>query len=466
MATSTPRWLVRAEGQGRLSIRGIGPGSSWQRRYYVQKERLALPFGRKLPPLLEDLVDLALTVYAADRLVRRQQPGEARNRWCWHRQFELHVPVSNPERWTQPEVLRLLGEALGFFTEDQWVFEFHRRPQPRPAWAVQGTLFPPEPPVKAALFSGGLDSLAGLVSQLAEGVSTFAVLTCATNARLLRKQRDLLETLHGRYATRLVPVVLPLRLRQHRRAYNQNERSQRSRGFVFGALGAVAALMAGAQDLAVYENGIGSINLPLSAAQLGSQSTRATHPVALWKLERFMRALLGEGFRFRLPFLFSTKGQMCRRLQRSPFAELALQTVSCDGFPCRLRGPEHCGTCTSCLLRRQALWSSGFTEDRQNGRYRHDVLHNPESNPYEKLAPLQDMLAQVEKLETALGSPDPWADLTVEYPQLLEVRELLTEWYAPGSATDVKQQLLNLYQNYCGEWQHLPARPVGWALSA
>jgi len=276
------RWLIRNEGKGTLFIQARDTGLAHTRRYHVQKERLSVPLGHGLPPLLEDLVDLALTVYSADRLILRRPPKAESDRRWWQRHFEIHLPVSSPERWMQPEIRQSLSEALGFLTEDHWEFTFSPRRPSLEVRSVQRVLFPPEPPVTAALFSGGLDSLAGLAIQLAqESMASLVVVTCSTNSRLLRRQRQLLEQLHRCARVRLIPIIMPLRLRQNHREYNQNERSQRSRGFLFGVLGCVACVMAGGGDLAVYENGVGALNLPISAAQLGAQSSRSSHPLAL-----------------------------------------------------------------------------------------------------------------------------------------------------------------------------------------
>jgi hypothetical protein len=293
---------------------------------------------------------------------------------------------------------------------------------------------------------------------------TMTLVTLSTSSRLLKMQRQLLERVHLKTQARIVPVILPLRLGQDRRGYDQNERSQRTRGFCFSVCGVVAALMAGGDELTIFENGIGSLNLPISAAQLGAQSTRSTHPVALSKLEQFLHVLLGGEFRLRLPFLFSTKGEMCRRLLGSRFADLGLETVSCDGFPPRLPGPVQCGTCTSCLLRRQALWVGGFFGDREPGRYRRDVVTDPSAIAAGNLAPLCDTLTQVSTLERASLSTTPWINLAIDFPDLAEVRDVVSEWLSPVARKEIEERLTTLYATYCREWRQFPARPPGWAL--
>ena len=85
----------------------------------------------------------------------------------WRRRFHFVIPVRRPELWSSPPVLDALSETLGFLADDEYQFEFeeHRGSPP----GVQDYLeledegtarFEPD---EVVLFSGGLDSLAGVV---------------------------------------------------------------------------------------------------------------------------------------------------------------------------------------------------------------------------------------------------------------------------------------------------------------
>ena len=116
------------------------------------------------------------------------------------------------------------------------------------------------------------------------------------------------------------------------RESDTDEPTQRSRGFVFQVLGAVTALMAGAKELYVYENGVGAISLPYTAAQVGAHNTRATSPLFLAGMSEFISTVVGHQFEIRNPYLFRTKGQMCEALRGSRLRDLIRLTGSCDGF--------------------------------------------------------------------------------------------------------------------------------------
>jgi hypothetical protein len=463
----TPAYrVIRLEDDCRLAVFGPSCSTPSLQAFSAKMKSFKAIFGRDVPTVLEDLIDVAVTVYVADRAIRRRPPKGEAGHLLWQRDLELHIPVTDPARWNQAEIRGLLSDALEYLTEDHWEFHFLPRGDRKYQRPLQQML-PPAPPVRAALFSGGLDSLAGLVLDLEkEREGTIFAVTCATSSRLFGKQRGMVKVLRKLVHNRLTPVILSVKLVQGRQAYNYNERTQRARGFLFCVLGAVAALMGGINEVSVYENGVGAINLPMSEAQLGAQSSRATNPVGLLKIERFISVLLGQEFFVRLPYLFATKGEMCEKLSRSPFRDLALKTISCDSFPMRDAGAEQCGFCTSCLLRRQALWTSGFREDRQEDRYKYDVFSGENLPGAFTLAPWWDMLSQVERFGGALGSRSPWASLTIDFPELMEVADVLSDTGKFVAGPKVNQSLLRLYQNYCEEWHGLPAYPQGWKFSA
>jgi 7-cyano-7-deazaguanine synthase in queuosine biosynthesis len=457
--TDQASYSVRIEADGLLSISVSGKNVS--KSHYIDKYELTDPFGRRIPTFLEDLIDIARAIYSADRLIRRQ--GEQpRGAWSWQRRLDMQIPVSDPDRWNDSELRGRLADLLGFLTEDRWDFSFYPSNKAGRKPGVQSVLFPPVASV-VALFSGGLDSLAGLAIRLATQQDPFAVVACSTNPRIQSRQSELLESIRKQSSVDFQYAPVRHHLKQRGQDYNSNERSQRARGFFFYALGVAYAVMCGASELLVFENGVGAINLRLSDAQLGSQSTRATHPITVKKLELFLRRLLDRDLHIDLPCLFLTKGEMCERLKVSPFSHLATRTISCDSFPQRTVGPEQCGVCSSCLLRRLSLWSGGLHSDDET--YRYDVIDGMEKIPSNKLDILWDMLHQSNRFGEALRSSSPWRNLVIQYPELQEVRDVLAASTA-SPAIDVERRLLELYGRYCSEWEAFPACPPGWSFSS
>ncbi|MGH3390377.1 MAG: 7-cyano-7-deazaguanine synthase [Actinomadura sp.] len=158
------------------------------------------------------------------------------------------------------------------------------------------------------------------------------------------------------------------------------------------------------------------------------------------------------------PYLWRTKAQLVNNLPRDLDPILAA-SISCDtGFSGRRRErglARHCGGCSSCLLRRQALIASDRPE-LETIDYR-GVAEGKKQH-------LNAMLWQVARMAEALTADDPWSALIQEFPDALCV----------PSAMDIQTQerMTGLYQQYCTEWtasgvaQRLGFEPSDWGLPA
>ena len=151
-----------------------------------------------IDPLAVDLLRVALGVYVLDRVTRRK------NRSPWSsapRDMVIDIQVCRPEFWREPHIRRLIEEVLRFLSSDLWQVSFSqlaRQPEPR-----QDALQYPEAKPVVCLYSGGLDSAAGLATWLrdnSEPVLAVCVLhqsaqkpLCDDHIRRLRNhyQRDL-----------------------------------------------------------------------------------------------------------------------------------------------------------------------------------------------------------------------------------------------------------------------------------
>jgi 7-cyano-7-deazaguanine synthase in queuosine biosynthesis len=427
--------------------------------YAVDDTRMTTEFGTVLPAVLADFVDLALAVYVADRLALRRPPHAERYPLHWTRQLRLRLPMRQPEFWRDKTLTQAIATVLWQFTEDDWQLEFVPREGGYRRSETQAALFPlgPEPPVAAALFSGGLDSFAGLCRDIESALArSFVLIAFGTNIRMHDVRDKLVKELRTLYSQRLQYIEVPFRLSRNGRSYHDDERTQRSRGFVYLAIGAVTAVMAGSQSLAMYENGVGCINLPYTAAQLGAQNSRAARPDAVAAMADLLSMVMPTNApKLRLPCLFSTKGELCAGLRRPEIIGLIHLTMSCDGFPLRQPGKPQCGVCTSCVLRQQALYGAGLHSADAIDSYSVDLL-GAELPAAEKLYPLRAMVDQVATLKRALASPDPWRALVHQYPELATVAACCQSTQQDPVAA--KGSLVRLYQRYCDEWSQFPIR--------
>lgn len=226
------------------------------------------------------------------------------------------------------------------------------------------------------------------------------------------------------------------------------EKSQRSRAFLFLTFGAVTAYVYGVPELRVYENGIGAINLPYSDAFGGADQTRAMHPRTLLLAGRLFSEVFDQLFRIVNASLWRTKGEMCVEVARAGLGPLVNLTVSCDSYPLRER-KKQCGSCTSCLLRRLSLYVAGLgTLDAAGQLYRDDV--SLPDGERQRWRPLEFMRMQANVLRE-LTAPGRWLDFQLAYPDILDAQVAIQE--SEGCSLDeVTAGLQRLYRQYAWEF--------------
>jgi len=435
------------------------PGKAKLESYYwVDDRRLSRAFGSILPPRLADLVDLAMSVYYADRrAVRVRSPYSLTG----IRDFDIRLPVRDLEVWRGGEVAVRLADILYWFTEDQWAFTFtSRQTHPRPSETEQYlSPWPVKQPNVTVLFSGGLDSLAGMVTQLERCRDySFVLLSGCTHTRMAAIQSGLVRELRRHWhntSRELISIRVPFGIHKPQDTARE-EVSQRSRGFVFLLLGAVAAVMAKSQSLWVCENGVGAVNLWLNEGQLGIDNARGVHPLSLIHMSEFLNLILQQPLRIENPFQFSTKAQLCQPIKKLGLNHLITKTVSCDSFPLRIEGVQQCGLCTSCLLRRLALHTAGLEHVDLGKIYRYDVKGSLAGVDEKRLYPLWATLDHVDRLSDCLSSESPWETLTKTFPELLEIQEE-TVRYGGGNPQAIANAYVQMYRTYAAEWARFPA---------
>ena len=396
---------------------------------------------RRVPEEIADLIDLAVSVYVADRLsIRKVQQS---------RRIQVVVPVWHPEILGSSQVSDLLSQILYWFTGDHWSFDLARRASAGRTAELQTTMPLADAlsqPSGVALWSGGLDSLAGLFNRLSvEPSDCYVLLGTGSNTILHSTQRQVAISLRGKFPERIRLIQIPIRLDESTALHK--ERSQRSRGFVFMLLGAACAYLAGKMTLHLYENGIGAINLPFRASEVGLDHTRSVHSLSLFYMSNLLTELLGTRFSFQNPFLFYTKAMMCQELVETGCVDLAFDTISCDRL--HREEPLQCGYCSSCILRRQALAVHGV-EDR-TPYIATTRLTDSQSPLLPKSVYLLAMLRQVEDFRAILSTRLPWQSFVHKYPRVADV----VDQTAPhtGMAPEVmRERLISLYQAYVNEW--------------
>ncbi|MEX0975387.1 MAG: Qat anti-phage system QueC-like protein QatC [Bacillota bacterium] len=301
-----------------------------------------------------DLLVLAAHVFAADTRISRVTESQD----SWTREIRLVVPVSDPDRWATGS--DTLVRMLNFLTGDRWEIGFRSRPQGFATLTRHRSVGLRRPRFnKLALFSGGLDSLIGAVDLLEAG-NTPLFVSHAGEGAISDAQQTLFRTLRAEYSGRpfdrlRIWMTFPKDLV----AGSEGEPTTRGRSFLFFSLGIFAGTgLEGDFTLLAPENGLIALNVPLDPLRLGALSTRTTHPFYIARWNELLAQLDLPG-KIENPYWNCTKGEMVASCANSTLLRRLIPlSLSCSS-PSKGRwlgfGPQHCGYCVPCLIRRAAI---------------------------------------------------------------------------------------------------------------
>ena len=341
----------------RLTI-GRGPRDVRMRRGQFSNDMRAA-----LTPLSADLLEVAAYVYVADQALTRGGTKSFDYGDRWHRRLHFRVPVRRPEVWSRADVRAELTELLRFLIDDD-EFEFEFLPAAAPA-GLDRFVFDDAAPEEGArfdevaLFSGGLDSLCGAVEEVLGGQRRVLLYSHRPENRIFARQRGLVDAIRARLGDpRLAPHHFAAMVNKGKP--HNCDFMQRSRSFLFGAMAAVAARMFGLRRIRFYENGITSLNLPISPQVIGGRASRTTHPQTLFRLARLLSLLFDTEFAVENPYQWFTKPEILQRLAGLRHANLCAATSSCIHTWTRSGHHPHCGRCSQCVDRRVSVLAAGL----------------------------------------------------------------------------------------------------------
>ena len=395
--------------------------------------------GGCLEGLARDLVELAAVVLMADLGCQRGRNER------WPRDLELLVPVREPDVWAQQRPH--IEAMLAFLTGDNVRLTFAPlEPVPDEPGRVDTQAPPPFDCV--SLLSGGLDSLAGALLLIQSGRRPLFVMHRDLNRRVAAAQRHVISLVTDRAATRVAGISLhPSAVLRPRHTFPEDavrERSQRSRSFFFLASAVAAAQALGIHEVFLFENGIIARNIPLSAARIGSISTRTAHPRFVEEFARLAADLFGGRWTISNPFLSKTKGEIVAEILAPELHPKEIRgTVSCWQAG---RAPRPCGGCVPCLLRRIAFAKAGIGDEVCLV----DILADPMAHrDTDAFGNMSDLLTTAARLRET-----PTQELVVAFPALVE-------------DTAGVQDAVNLLRRFGEEIEDVLTRcfPAAWQLA-
>jgi 7-cyano-7-deazaguanine synthase in queuosine biosynthesis len=299
-----------------------------------------------------DLLVLSSSIFAADRATARG------DREDFQRNIELQIPVVNLAR-LMPLVADV-EEILRLLSQDGWTIILRQA-----AGAGEAAAAPRPPAGTTLLFSGGLDSLAAAV-EFGRDAETLELVSHRTrNSHTIGTQNDLASLLTAReFNVAHRHFFVSSTTGGSADLEHDVENTQRTRSFVFLALGAIVARRTGNYDL-VYlaENGQMAIHLPLTTARIGAFSTHTAHPDVLVAMQRFLSAALDVPLRLVNPYVLKTKREVIEIVKQHLPEALPLAS-SCWRNARLPAGATHCGECVPCYVRRIAIEYSGSDATR------------------------------------------------------------------------------------------------------
>ena len=319
-----------------------------------------------------DLLELAAYVYCADRMSSRGS-RDAVEYQAWARSFHFVVKVRDHAFWSQSEVSECLSRALQFMTGDrEYKFTF------QPGHSTERTgLFDDEQfrmdssqDLDVALFSGGLDSLAGVLNHLETTNEQVCLVSHQSQPGTVRTQQRLVQALKSHYPGR----VSHYRYECHLKGIRAVEETQRSRAFLYTSIAFSIAQAYGQDVFSVYENGITGINFPRRADLAQARASRTTHPRTIHHLKQLFSLFDGYEVHVRLPFLWKTKTDVLALMRTGQHPELIPSSVSCSKTFQNLGQATHCGGCSQCVDRRFAAYAARADDIDGSGIYANDIV--------------------------------------------------------------------------------------------
>lgn len=327
----------------------------------------------------------------------------------WAREIEVELPVNNLDLWNS--ALETLEETLCFLTGDYWSLSFSQldiqrifKTKPK-RWKKNIPQYNKTEYQFISLFSGGLDSLIGVIDYFEKLDDEKKILLVSHSdpaypgAR--SDQNDILKKFEKHFQNKYDSIRCRVGLSSLDNIGEKINRdsNQRSRSILFIGIGVyLASTIPGISNLIIPENGTISLNHPLTPSRSTSLSTRTTHPHFLYKVQKLF-SLLNIDIGIYNPYSLKTKGMMVYEcINKTVLEDVYLDSASCGKRGHKTywhdRSAKQCGTCMPCIYRRASLHKLNW-DNENNGK---DLLNLADP---EKGSP--DMAAFLDYLKTPLS---------------------------------------------------------------
>lgn len=399
----------------------------------------------KLPPRILDLLQIAAYIFCGDRMSNRGQRNSLGND-AWARSFEFQIPVMDIDFWNKKQTKQALNDVLTFMTGDRH-FDFvfiATNKNPAEKDNEQLSLFSDiycewddADQTDIMLFSGGLDSLAGVIQHLNEHPDR---LLCAvshkSNKSVTHTQSALLHDINIRYNNRVKQYGFEC---CNHNGLKSRDETQRTRMFLFSAIAFSLCNRYGKHSFYVYENGITSMNLPKQTDVINARASRTTHPKTLGLLRKFYK-LIDPSFEIIAPYYNMTKSEIVKVFEQYNEKKLIASSVSCSSSRTKPGQVPHCGCCSQCIDRKFSLYAAGL--DEYDAEYARDFITefpDDDNNETKQRIYTTMRLASREDISTK-------EDFLKKYSS--EILDLMEYWPGLDNAEDKLDEIYSLICRY------------------
>jgi len=371
----------------------------------------------RIPPLVEDLINIALATFCGDKIISRDIAiGSKRveDRY-FTRKIKFVVPVSNKEIWQ--EVQHKLEKTISFMTYDLFQYRFIKREAEKIDVSTKESGHD-----SVALFSGGLDSLAGSYFLSKKGYKPIFVSINHT------KIGSILSNLYE-----VLPKESAREIRVEPENIGTKESTQFSRSFVYLTFAtAIAMAHKNINRTFIPENGIIARQIGLKE---GRHGTRTAHPQFLVYFKDLVNSIFPEHkISVENPFSYKTKKEIIGEIGDKTKIKNAISCAHTRFLKKKSKEPEHCGMGIPCLIRTIALVASNipWVEETLNIRFNPFLIDfsNPEirfnvTNPdipikmwyRDGLVNVLDTIKMAREIKN-----QPYKEIVSTYPEFLDNR--------------------------------------------
>jgi len=323
---------------------------------------------------VKDLLEIAAFVYATDRNTSRGANNQVEFQ-KWGRNLHFVIKVRDIEFWDNITTKQLLSQTLEFVSGDNrydFSFESGRPNTKYHLFDEKEFKILPRVDTSIILFSGGLDSLAGILETLSNTDSDVCLVSHRSSlggTSSIRK--TILDKLNKDFPGRCKHFEFRCNLTGIRAI----EESQRTRSFLYSSIAFALSTAYSSNNVYYYENGITSINFSDSQDLINARASRTTHPKTIGLLNNFFNKF-NRDFVVHSPYLLKTKSDVIKIIKDVKKTDYIRHAVSCSKTFKSEGEHSHCGECSQCIDRKFAIYNLGLESiDDDLGLYNYNFIN-------------------------------------------------------------------------------------------